>query len=921
MTLTGAPASTAEELKAEAERQLNTDPHLSLATAERLVALSADVSVRALGLLARADALRVLGRPAEAMHDYAESAELFRSASDEVGWARTHIGAVLVARQTGRHAEILASVSEARRILETHGLWLRVARLDNNTGALLSSLGRNADALAAHQRALSAAEQLSPRSELLEAEVLGNLSVANYAVDDFETAEAVLDRAVTIFEREAQHEHVARARRNFARYAAGRGHYSKALSAVYAGREPLLGAGRVEAAANLGLVGVECLVRLDRVREAVALAGSVIDEFGAVGAEIEQATMRALRAMALSRGGDRHAALADLAEAERLCATHDWQPGIATVRVGRAVVLSQAGQWQAALDEVDAIRDGLIARGLVVRVVEADLVRARALRALGDTAGAFAAARVAQTLSEQRGLPWLAYHAWRSLGDLARDVGDNAEAFAAYGAAIENLERTQGRILSEYRASFLADKVDVYEPAVELALAGAAGSVEDGPAIALDLIERARARSLVDGLSGGVDVRVRPRTPIQRQLADELRRLQDAYAAELASPTGLDQGHVDVDKERRIEQILEELRLTGIDDFERLSLLQGRVVVPTDVLGQDTALVEYFPAGGQSGDLLACVVDADGVQLIRLTGARPTVTAALDGWGLNIAAAARDAETARRLAPNARGLGQRLYGALVGPLEPVLAGRKRLIVVPYGVVHGVSFAALHDGRQYLVERFELAEAPSATSLAFCLRPRQRTSARGVVLAHSADGAVPGTIVEATAVRELLGAEMYLEDRATRHQLRASAPHADLLHLASHGHARPDAPLFSSVRLADGHLTAVECFDLELDAALVTLSACETGRGVITPGDDEIGLTRAFLYAGARAVVHSRWRIDDRATTSVMVRFYAELLAGAGRGASLRAAQLACRSDDTTAHPFYWAGFTLVGDWRPLANTN
>jgi CHAT domain-containing protein len=127
-------------------------------------------------------------------------------------------------------------------------------------------------------------------------------------------------------------------------------------------------------------------------------------------------------------------------------------------------------------------------------------------------------------------------------------------------------------------------------------------------------------------------------------------------------------------------------------------------------------------------------------------------------------------------------------------------------------------------------------------------------------------------------------------------------------------SRLDAPLFSYLRLADGHQTALDCFDLELDCSLVTLSACESGTGKISAGDEQIGLPRAFLYAGARAVVHSLWRIDDRFTRTVMERFYAELKSGRGRATALRTAQLE-QLHAGAVHPFLWASLTLVGDWR------
>jgi CHAT domain-containing protein len=181
-------------------------------------------------------------------------------------------------------------------------------------------------------------------------------------------------------------------------------------------------------------------------------------------------------------------------------------------------------------------------------------------------------------------------------------------------------------------------------------------------------------------------------------------------------------------------------------------------------------------------------------------------------------------------------------------------------------------------------------------------------------AHSADGALRGAVDEARAVASLYDGEYLFEEELTLEALRKSAREADLIHLAAHGVSRLDAPLFSYLRLADGHLTALDCFDLELDCALVTLSACESGRGVVAPGDEQIGLPRAFLYAGARAVVHSLWRIDDRVTQRLMTDFYRALRAGAGRSAALRSAQLTCMRSEGT-HPFVWAGFVLLGDWR------
>jgi CHAT domain-containing protein len=138
----------------------------------------------------------------------------------------------------------------------------------------------------------------------------------------------------------------------------------------------------------------------------------------------------------------------------------------------------------------------------------------------------------------------------------------------------------------------------------------------------------------------------------------------------------------------------------------------------------------------------------------------------------------------------------------------------------------------------------------------------------------------------------------------------------VIHIAAHGHSRPDAPLFSHIQLADGQLTALDCLDLGLECELITLSACETGQAVVAAGDEPIGLTRSLLYAGARSVIQTLWRVDDAATNRLMTEMYARLRAGAGRAAALREAQCALFSG-TETHPAFWAAFSLVGDWRPL----
>jgi CHAT domain-containing protein len=141
-------------------------------------------------------------------------------------------------------------------------------------------------------------------------------------------------------------------------------------------------------------------------------------------------------------------------------------------------------------------------------------------------------------------------------------------------------------------------------------------------------------------------------------------------------------------------------------------------------------------------------------------------------------------------------------------------------------------------------------------------------------------------------------------------LRSAASGCGVLHLACHGLFRADNPMFSSLKLHDGWLTAADAMRLDLKGTLVTLSACESGRNEVFAGDELIGLTRAFLGAGAATLAVSLWLVQDETTASLMARYYERLRDGAGPAEALRAAQLAIK--DEHPHPYYWAPFVLIG---------
>ena len=146
-----------------------------------------------------------------------------------------------------------------------------------------------------------------------------------------------------------------------------------------------------------------------------------------------------------------------------------------------------------------------------------------------------------------------------------------------------------------------------------------------------------------------------------------------------------------------------------------------------------------------------------------------------------------------------------------------------------------------------------------------------------------------------------------------------------MHFATHGWLDSQHPELSGIVLSmvdeqgqpqDGFLRAHEVFNLKLPAELVVLSACQTGLGKEVKGEGLVGLTRGFMYAGAPRVVVSLWSVNDEATAELMTRFYRGMLKEGLRPAkALQAAQVSMLKEKRYSAPFYWAAFTLQGEWR------
>jgi CHAT domain-containing protein/tetratricopeptide (TPR) repeat protein/Tol biopolymer transport system component len=509
---------------------------------------------------------------------------------------------------------------------------------------------------------------------------------------------------------------------------------------------------------------------------------------------------------------------------------------------------------------------------------------------------------------------------WRAHGGVAQALlgqGKTKEAESSLTAAVTLVESLRAGLKSEEsRNAFQSDAgvQEVYEAyAVTLMRLK---KVEE----AWRVSERARSRAFIDSLGtqklrfAKQDSNALLEEEKEKRSAVEgaERRLGQATAAEKAARTA----ELATAKSEHAA-LLAKLKAA---DAQLTAFVQVEAIAPGELqtlLPPDAALVQYLTA---KDALLVWVVKDGKVTGHEVALAREELTARV-----------RDFRLLLQSYSTTDYLGRELADALLEPITGDLsaAGAKRLVVVPHGPLHFFPFAALPYGDEegsYLMDGFAVSYLESATVARFTFAPRSgdAKTEKGKVLAlvnpavpELGDSAtLPFAAKEADVIPRYFPATTAKEGGdASESAMREGAESYDVLHVASHGDFRPLTPGDSRLMLSpgdgnDGALTVNEVFGLDVRADMVTLSACDSGLGKLSPADEIIGLNRAFMYAGAETVVSSLWRISDVASAVTMKRFYRYLAEGQDKAEAMRQAQAVVRK--YFKHPAYWSSFKVSG---------
>jgi len=545
---------------------------------------------------------------------------------------------------------------------------------------------------------------------------------------------------------------------------------------------------------------------------------------------------------------------------------------------------------------------------------------------------------------------------WLGIGQTFERSGGLDSARVYNNQAIDVLEMQRGGSFSdETKAAFLGQWSYVYEDQIRVLAElyqrdGARSHIEE----ALQISERGKARAFLDALAeGNVDVdqsldpetrhRIKELEVAQNEIRHRLRGADagvpaDTLAAWKKDLRELEKSFADLDEQSRLRNP----HYAKLGTNRPLSLTEIR----RRLLHDDGALLLEYSLG-DSGSYLFAVTNRE-AKLFALPRRSDIETEVRRIRSvLSSPAAAGDAQFMDSAT--------RLYGMVLSPGRDLLAKSSSVIIVPDGLLHLLPFDVLFEKAPaaggtkdrdalfaklpYTLATRRVCYGPSASVLALMASAKSEESKGRRLLAvgdpvFRAAGAAPDSsalspLPESRTEVQSIASRFSPKDRDVLLGMDArekTITQPDFLekyriiHFATHGLVDQRHPERSSLALAypqdpdeDGYLQASEIYRLHMNADLVVLSACETGLGRMVRGEGVLGLPRAFFYAGAKSVLVSLWSVSDRSTAQLMTSFYTSLInKGEPTSRALTSAKAMLRKKESTAHPFYWAPFVLIG---------
>ncbi|MCX6582152.1 MAG: CHAT domain-containing protein [Candidatus Aminicenantes bacterium] len=595
-------------------------------------------------------------------------------------------------------------------------------------------------------------------------------------------------------------------------------------------------------------------------------------------------------------------------------------------RLGEANCLKSLGNVHMSLSEYEKARERY-EQGLVIfREIKYRLGEANTLKSLGNVHLRLseyekARERYEQALSLQKEIGER-----YGMGQSYYRLGQTLEAMNKFPAAeneyINSINTTeaiwQEMKREEFKSSFLSSRISPYENLIRLLF-----KQDKGP-LAFHYAERSKARSFLY-LLGNKRIDIKKDVPLAlvRQ-EEELRQKIVTFAVQIidnekkepgrrSSPAQLNNEMLQLKQAH--SEILEKIKLQCPEYANMISVNPLFLEEIQTLIRQtgNTVFLEYYTTPDAAylwvldgKDIFPYKIDINSEVLDKKVREYYTMIATPDAFGV----------------PTLEFQAQELYNLLLKPVENHLAGKTRIAVIPHGVLHYLPFEALMNNGKFLVEQdTSFFYLPSASVYKYC-REKNPLKKEQLIALGNPDGSMVWAEKEVEELKGLynFAPRIYIGKDATETQARTDGPSADILHFSCHGVFDSAHPMYSALKLSpdskeDGNLDVQEIFQLELKPAyLVTLSACQTHVGKINSGDEIVVMSRAFIYAGTPSIVASLWNVDPDYTEKLMVSFY-RALKNMDKIDALHQARKEMMETYGKKHPFYWAPFVLIGDFR------
>ena len=914
------------ERLADATRDFATDnPLEALKLGEITLQLAAALGTprpRALALRAYGVALREQGRWAEAIECFDAAVEAALFAEDMLLSVQIPIAKIAALAHLGRYEEAFALAATLEKQLESLGSQEDAARLMWNVGNIHFRQESYALAGDCWRKALFHFEALgqpvaSARLQMNIANVLTHLNHLPEALEMYQAARETLTGADT-------GRTIAFLDSNIGFHQFMGGLYTEALQSYTRARYRLVELTLPQEVAQCDRETADVYLELNLAPEARETFERVIPTFQKLNMTGEASRSQMGLSLALASEGSHEEALLALERAERGFRKEGNRIGVARARLQRAewwrrenlTMHAQPNAEEAALQqrETMAALRTFRKQGVKMGALQARLHLAEMCVDQGESP-----IRILCNLSREAEKGSLIALQWRIETALARAYM-NADRWQlglkCYRRAVEAVERVRLLLYGDdFRVAFLQDKMRLYEDLLALLLdRGTSAAIQE----CFELVERSKSRTLMERLaslshdnidaSGAQKALVERLEGLRSQLNWDYTRLeQDTGDSRLLHAEAIPSERIQ-ELETAYLQTHRELQYmgNGADHPTNMDEIQIRDI--QKLLTDNEQIVEYVTI---RDEVLAFVVSRHHFQTFRCLASRAEVEALAQRlryqWN-RFGPVVLETGFTEQIAAATDSLLIALYDLLLEPLEKTLSV-PRLTIIPHGMLHSIPFHALRSEEGYVLDRWEVAYAPSAAVWQYCRLRSEPKGDRSLVFGYT-DPDISHVQEEVQALANLLPeVDVFENERAILDNVPMEGSYR-YLHFATHANFRKDNPLFSGLKMSDGWLIAHDLYHRRLECSLATLSACRTGMSTVVPGDELLGLARGFLSSGARAVMVSLWAAHDESTAQLMVECYSRMAHGASRATALREAQQAVRA--LFPHPYYWAAFALIG---------